>query len=57
MAKALKRISVSGEGVICTTGSFPVPPVDYTDIEEDRRPYVYPACGHVHAYSKALDGR
>ena len=56
VGRVLKGMSSSGEGLVAT-GSFFVPPVDYWDTEEDRRPYVFPACGHVHAYSKALEGK
>lgn len=31
-----------------------IPFVDYQHIPENHRPYVYPACGHVHAYHKSL---
>ena len=51
VSKAAHRMESAGEG------AFHVPAVDYSDIEEDRRPYVFPACGHVHAYSRALEGR
>ena len=36
---------------------FHVPYSDYSDVAEDRRPHVFPACGHVHGYSKSLLGR
>ena len=55
-AKAARRVEASGEGIL-RPGSYFIPAVDYSEVEEDRRPYVFPACGHVHAYSKALDGR
>ena len=29
----------------------------YSFVSEDRRSYVFPACGHVHGYSAALEGR
>jgi hypothetical protein len=31
--------------------------VDNSEIEEEQRSYVFPACGHVHGYHKSLDGR
>lgn len=40
-----------------TYNSHRVPFVDESDIPEDRRPYVFPSCGHVHGYSKSLVGR
>eukprot|EP01033_Poteriospumella_lacustris_P008022 gene8022-5773_t len=43
-------------GDICHSYHTPVhiPFVDYQHIPENHRPYVYPACGHVHAYHKSL---
>lgn len=39
-------------------GPIHVPLVDYgSNIEEEQRSYVFPACGHVHGYHKSLDGR
>lgn len=32
-----------------------IPSVDYSHISTEHRPYVYPACGHVHAYHKSLE--
>lgn len=54
--RAAHRMTTEGEGVQ-RTGTFHIPAVDYSDVDEDRRPYVFPSCGHVHAYSKALIGR
>lgn len=31
-----------------------IPAVDYQHIPENHRPFVYPSCGHVHAYHKSL---
>lgn len=34
-----------------------VPVVDYSDLKEENRPYVYPACGHIFAYHKSIQCR
>ena len=36
---------------------FHVPDSDYSEISEEKRPYVFPSCGHVHGYSVSLEGR
>lgn len=35
----------------------PVPVVDHSDLKEENRPYVYPACGHIFAYHKSIQSR
>jgi hypothetical protein len=40
-----------------TVGPLHIPTVDYQHIEEEKRSYVFPACGHVHGYHKSLEGR
>jgi hypothetical protein len=34
-----------------------IPAIDYDDIDEEHRAYVFPACGHVHGFHKSLQGR
>ena len=40
-----------------TVQDFHVPDSDYSEISEEKRPYVFPSCGHVHGYSVSLEGR
>lgn len=32
-----------------------IPIVDYSDVNEENRSYVFPSCGHVHGYHKSLE--
>ncbi len=34
-----------------------VPVADYSELKEENRPYVYPACGHIFAYHKSIQSR
>jgi hypothetical protein len=40
-----------------STAALHVPRTDYSDIEENSRTYVFPACGHVHGYHQSLVGK
>jgi pellino protein len=40
-----------------SVGPMPIPATDYEHIEEGRRSYVFPACGHVQGYHRSLQGR
>lgn len=40
-----------------TAGGIHVPIADYSDLSEENRPYVFPACGHIFAYHKSIEGR
>jgi hypothetical protein len=35
----------------------PVPLADYSHLSEENRPYVFPACGHIFAYHRSIEGR
>jgi hypothetical protein len=52
----MQRIENSGVDYL-PLGLFHIPTTDYSDIEEEHRSYVFPACGHVHAYHKNLQDR
>jgi hypothetical protein len=34
-----------------------VPLADYSHLNEENRPYVFPACGHIFAYHRSIEGR
>ena len=38
-------------------GGIHVPVADYSSLCEENRPYVFPACGHIFAYHKSIEGR
>lgn len=38
-------------------GPIHIPFVDYSEINEENRSYVFPSCGHVHGYHKSMEGR
>jgi hypothetical protein len=38
-------------------GPVHIPSVDYSHIPEEHRSYVFPTCGHVHAYHKSLESK
>lgn len=40
-----------------STVSVHIPRTDFSDIEENCRTYVFPACGHVHGYHQSLVGK
>lgn len=39
------------------SGSFRIPLTDYSDLAEEARTYVFPACGHVHGYHRSMEGK
>jgi hypothetical protein len=49
--------AAGGAGGSFTHQDFHVPDSDYSEISEEKRPYVFPSCGHVHGYSVSLEGR
>lgn len=40
-----------------TSASLAIPLTDYSDLAEEARTYVFPACGHVHGYHRSMEGR
>ena len=38
-------------------GPLPIPSTDYDHVEEGRRSYVFPACGHVQGYHRSLENK
>ena len=38
-------------------GQIQIPRIDFSDIEEENRMYIFPSCGHVHGYHKSLEGK
>jgi hypothetical protein len=54
--RAIRRLETSGAS-FTYLGPVHIPTTDYEDIEEEKRSYVFPACGHVHGYHKSMQGR
>ena len=43
-------------GTYLNIGPMSIPTTDYGHIEDEKRSYVFPACGHVYGYHKSLEG-
>ena len=54
--RAISRLEAAGVGFV-PCGAFHIPLTDYSDVEEECRSYVYPACGHIHGYHRSLEDR
>ena len=54
--RAIKNLETSIIGYQIP-GCLHVPAVDYSDIEEQHRSFVFPSCGHVHGYHSQLMGK
>ncbi len=53
----MKRLINSVGNGYMPSNDIRVPTTDYSDIEENHRSYVYPACGHTYSYHKSLEGK
>lgn len=56
MLQARTRAYEAGAFSACV-GGIHVPVADYSALNEENRPYVFPACGHIFAYHKSIEGR
>jgi len=53
--RALKRLEESDQGFI-PYGDIVIPMSDHYDIEDDRKPYIFPNCGHVQGFHRSMVG-
>ncbi len=54
--RALKRLEESDQGYI-PYGDIVIPISDHYDVEDNRKPYIFPNCGHVQGFHRSMVGQ